>query len=124
MSAGDAELHGGLAPPMANGEVLFEAPWQGRVFGMARALAAAGVYDWDEFRARLIEELAGWDRAAAVDAAAEFAYYDHFLRAFERLLLDKGLVTAAGVGSRTAEFRARPHGHDHHHAGHGDHHPE
>ena len=28
-----------MAPPAANGEVVFEAPWQGRVFAMARLLA-------------------------------------------------------------------------------------
>ena len=39
-----------LAPPMANGELLFEAPWQARVFGMARALSEQGLYTWDEFR--------------------------------------------------------------------------
>ena len=108
MSAGD-ELTGALAPPMANGEVLFEAPWQGRVFGMARALAEAGVYDWDEFRARLIEEIAAWDR----QPDGEYRYYDHFLRALERLLLDKGLIGAEGLGDRVSAFAARPHGHDH-----------
>ena len=34
-------LDGRIAPPTANGEVVFEAPWQGRVFGMARLLAEA-----------------------------------------------------------------------------------
>lgn len=103
-------LEGALAPPMSNGEVVFEAPWQGRVFGMARALAVAGHYDWDEFRARLIEELAGWERRAD---GAGFDYYDHFLRAFERLLSDKGLLTAQTLAGRCEAFGARPHGHDH-----------
>ncbi|MEQ8859515.1 MAG: nitrile hydratase accessory protein [Pseudomonadales bacterium] len=115
----DTELPGTLAPPMANGEVLFDAPWQGRVFGMARALAQAGAYDWDEFRARLMDEIAGWDRRHGADPTAEYAYYDHFLRAFERLLADKGLVSADSVGARATAFRARPHGYDHHH--HHDH---
>jgi nitrile hydratase accessory protein len=105
----DDELTGELAPPMANGEVLFEAPWQGRVFGMARALAEAGVYDWEEFRVRLIEEIAAWDR----NPEGEYRYYDHFLRALERLLLDKGLIGDDGLGDRVAAFAARPHGHDH-----------
>ena len=45
-----------LEPPMANGEVTFEEPWQGRVFGMARVLAEQGCYTWDEFRCHLLNE--------------------------------------------------------------------
>lgn len=108
MSA-DETLSGELAPPMANGEVVFEAPWQGRLFGMACAMAASGVFEWDEFRDRLIDEIAAWDR----QPSGEFRYYDHFLAAFERLLEDKGLVSAAGVSRRLEDYLARPHGHDH-----------
>ncbi len=111
----EAGLSGDLAPPMANGEVLFEAPWQGRVFGMARALAEAGAYQWDEFRACLIEEIARWDRAHGEDPKGDFAYFDHFLRAFERLLEQKGLLAIDAVSDRAAAYRARPHGHDHAH---------
>jgi nitrile hydratase accessory protein len=98
-----------LAPPMSNGEVVFEAPWQGRVFGMAVAMAAAGVFEWDEFRACLIEELAGRESAPE----APFHYYGHFLRSLERLLSDKGLLDQALLGERFATYRDRPHGHDH-----------
>jgi nitrile hydratase accessory protein len=96
---------------MNNGEVVFEAPWQGRVFGMAAALAAAGVYEWDEFREHLIAELADWER----DPQGEFAYYQHFLRALEGLLLKKGLTSQDALGERHAALAARPHGHDHGH---------
>lgn len=102
-------LDGELAPPMANGEVVFEAPWQGRIFGMARAMADAGVYDWEEFRACLIEEIAGWDR----QRQGEYVYYDHFLNALQRLLLSKGLLGAGGLRERIDELARRPHGHDH-----------
>lgn len=102
-------LEGRLAPPMANGEVIFEAPWQSRVFGMARALADAGVYDWEEFRVLLIEEIGCWDR----EGEGAFAYYDHFLTAFERLLEHKRLLPPGGLHERTDELARRPHGHDH-----------
>lgn len=97
-----------LAPPMTNGEVIFEAPWQGRVFGMARSMAQAGVFDWDEFRAYLIEALA--------EAAPEpFDYYRHFLEALERLLADRGLLSPEVLSQRFGTLLARPHGHDHPH---------
>jgi nitrile hydratase accessory protein len=103
------ELDGDIAPPMSNGEVVFEAPWQGRVFGMARALAEAGFYTWDEFRASLIREIAAWDR----HGEGAYAYYDHFLRALERLLEAKGVVDTGTLERRFRAFRERPHDHDH-----------
>jgi nitrile hydratase accessory protein len=100
-----------LAPPMQNGEVVFEAPWQGRVFGMARAMAGAGLFEWDEFRARLIDELA--DVQPTVERP--FAYYDHFQRALERLLEAKGLIAPETLAARVDELARRPPGHDHRH---------
>lgn len=102
-----------LAPPMANGEVLFEAPWQGRAFGMARTLAEAGVFTWDEFRTQLIRVIGVWDRNA--DDADEYEYYHHFLEALEALLAEKGALDAGALGERVAAYSARPHGHDHTH---------
>ena len=107
-------LDGGLQPPMANGEVVFDEPWHGRVFGMARLLAEEGHYSWDEFRAHLIEQIGGWDRSAAADDPEEtYRYYDHFLAAFQSLLTEKGLLDAAKVEARHQTFADRPHGHDH-----------
>ena len=105
-----AELTGTAEPPMANGELVFEAPWQGRVFGMARALSEAGLYSWDEFREYLIKTIAAWDPEAN---KGDYAYYDHFLAALEKLLADKELVVPETLEARCGEFRERPHGHDH-----------
>jgi len=107
------ELGESLQPPMANGEVLFEEPWQGRVFGMAIALHEAGVFAWPEFQSSLIEVVGEWDRGAASDDV--YQYYDHFQRALDSILAAKGLVSPADLDGRAAEFAARPHGHDHDH---------
>ena len=93
---------------MANGEVVFEAPWQGRVFGVARALCEQGYYEWDEFRERLIDEIDTWDVSAG-----EYHYFDHFLAALTRLLDEKSLCAGVDIEHRSEEFAARPHGHDH-----------
>jgi nitrile hydratase accessory protein len=107
-------LDGAIAPPTANGEVVFDAPWQGRVFGMARLLADQGHYTWDEFRAHLIEKIGDWDRsAAAEDPGEDYRYYDHFLAAFQALLAEKGLLDDSQVEVRHRAFAERPHGHDH-----------
>src|SRR6185436_2989351 len=45
-----ASLDGTAALPRKNGELVFEAPWQGRVFGLAVSLSDREHYVWDEFR--------------------------------------------------------------------------
>ena len=103
---------------MRNGEAVFEAPWQGRVFGMAHALADSGVFTWDEFRAQLIAEIADWDRTGA----GEYAYFEHFQRALERVLAGRDVVQAAALSERPAALDQRPHGHDQvRHDHHGEH---
>ena len=47
----DLDLDGPAAPPRANGELVFEHPWQSRMFATTMALCEAGVIDYDEFRA-------------------------------------------------------------------------
>lgn len=105
------ELEGRAKPPMANGEVVFEAPWQSRAFGMARALCDQGLYDWDEFRTYLIEEIDVWERTRSADD--KYEYFDRFLAALTKLLADKGICAPGELDLRTEEFAARPHGHDH-----------
>lgn len=105
------ELEGRIAPPMANGELTFDAPWQGRVFGMARSLCERGMYEWDEFRQYLITEIETWEQAHG--AGTPYEYYDRFLAALECLLADRGLCSDSDLGQRASLFEARPHGHDH-----------
>jgi nitrile hydratase accessory protein len=82
--------------PRKNGELVFEAPWEGLSFGMALALHQAGLYSWEEFRQRLI---------AAIAAAPPGApYYACWLDALERLLLDKGVLTREELAARVREF--------------------
>jgi len=111
-------LDGVAAPPMQNGELVFEAPWQGRAFGMARGMAERGVYAWNDFRDRLIAEIGAFDRDAEAvvsggGVAPEFRYYDHFLRALETLLVERAIIVRGELGARVHAFEERPRGHDH-----------
>ncbi len=90
-----------LAVPRRNGELTFGAPWEGRVFGMALALRDNGLYAWDDFRARLVAEI-----AAAEEYGDSSDYYERWLASFERLLLETGTVTAGELDARTAEHAA------------------
>ena len=105
------QLEENIAPPMANGELLFDAPWQGRTFGIARVLCESGLYTWDEFREVLIDKIGHWDEFHREDDP--YAYYDHFLLALTTLLSDKGICDIKQLIGRDEEFQARPHGHDH-----------
>jgi nitrile hydratase accessory protein len=107
------ELTGAAAPPLANGELVFDEPWQGRAFGIARSLAERGLYSWDEFRARLIASIAQWERLAQPDG--HYRYYDCFLAALESLLVERRLLASGELRERIEHFGTRPHGHDHDH---------
>lgn len=101
------------APPRANGELVFAAPWESRVFGVAAALRERGLIDWDEFRVCLIAEISDWEKRCAPDEA--WSYYARWQAALERLLAQNGLCNPDDLAARERELAARPAGHDHQH---------
>jgi nitrile hydratase accessory protein len=94
-----ADLGGSVAVPRRNGELVFDAPWQGRVLGMAVALSERGLFPWEEFRQALIAEV-----AAAEARGGEFRYYDAWLAAFECVLARRGALSAAELEEITFQF--------------------
>jgi nitrile hydratase accessory protein len=94
-----AIMEGRAALPRKNGELVFEEPWQGRVFGMAVALHERGVYEWEEFRQGLIAHIAEAERRPGA-----FSYYTVWLQTFEALLARKGLVTPSELEETTYQF--------------------
>ena len=107
----DAE--GRLAPPRLNGELVFEAPWQGRIFGVTMALFESGEFDWEEFRLLLIDEIGVWERANSEDISTGWSYYGCWQRAFERLADTKSWLSHEEMERRAVALSERPHGHDH-----------
>jgi len=92
-------MEGATAVPRKNGELVFEEPWEGRVFGMAVALHEGRLYAWEEFQRQLIA------RISEAEARGEPGrYYERWLASFERLLAAKGLVTAEELDDRTEAF--------------------
>jgi nitrile hydratase accessory protein len=87
-------------PPLKDGEPVFGSPWESRAFSVAMALHEQGVFtDWEEFRSRLIAEIAEWERGnqGRLDA---WNYYALWLAALERLVVDKGLVSRREIDAR------------------------
>ena len=86
-------MGGGAALPRRNGELVFEAPWQGRAFGMALAVVERLGLPWSAFQRHLIAEIA---------VRPEAPYYERWLAALERLVVEHGVATAAELEQATA----------------------
>jgi nitrile hydratase accessory protein len=97
-----ADISGPAAIPRRNGEPVFNEPWESRIFGAAVALCERGLFEWDEFRERLIAEIASADAQATDSTHPPTAYYEHFLSALERLLADKGVCAGAEIDRRVS----------------------
>lgn len=97
------------APPRSNGELVFAAPWESRVFGLAAVLRDRGLIDWDEFRVCLIAEIAESERQHPED----WSYYACWQAALERLLVQNRVCSPGELEERERALAARPDGHDH-----------
>jgi nitrile hydratase accessory protein len=91
-----ASLEGEAALPRKNGELVFQAPWEGRAFGMAVVLNENGTYRWNDFRSHLVERI----------AAGGLDYYENWLGALENLLVERGLVSREAIARRAAEYQS------------------
>ena len=95
-----ADLKGPAAMPRRNGELVFNQPWEGRAFGMTVALRESHPFGSESFRVRLEREI-----AAAGPADDGTRYYERWLAAFERLLVDEGLLSSEELANRGDEYR-------------------
>jgi Nitrile hydratase beta subunit, N-terminal len=120
----------------AAAEAVFAEPWEARAFALAVTLSQSGKFSWDEFRDRLIAEIAEADAAlrpaasgARADSPAAIAenssllaaradlaiaagprgpYYRCWLVALEKLLREKSLLNLDEIERRAAAIAASP----------------
>lgn len=83
--------------PRDNGELVFEAPWEGRAFGLAVALNEGGRYEWSEFVYYLSREIKD-------DPSEEMSYYEKWLAGLASLAAERGLITTEELEQRTQEY--------------------
>jgi nitrile hydratase accessory protein len=77
-------------PRDADGPV-FREPWEAQAFAMTLALHDRGLFSWPEWAATLADEI---KRAqAAGDPDTGETYYQHWLKALERLVAEKGVTS-------------------------------
>jgi len=100
-----------LQPVDAEGPV-FREPWEAQVFALAVTLSEAGLFTWEEWAATLGAEIKA--AQAAGDPDLGDTYYQHWQRALERLVAEKGAVDGASIGQRSEKWRRAylntPHG--------------
>jgi nitrile hydratase accessory protein len=95
-----AALDGPATVPQQRHTLLFDATWEANAFAIALALHEAHALTWNAFRDRLIVEI-----AEAETHGRPSSYYERWLAALERLLVEQGLLDPAELDARTAEPR-------------------
>jgi nitrile hydratase accessory protein len=110
MTGPAARLRECAALPAEHEEPPFEEPWQATAFALAVHLSERGAVPWSEWSAALAQEI----QAARDDPVRLDHYYEHWLRALERLCAAKGMVDPAEIRTRQEEWRRAyldtPHG--------------
>jgi len=100
-----------LQPHDADGPVFVE-PWHAQAFALAVQLSEQGLFTWAEWTETIGAEIAA--ARASGDPDLGDTYYDHWLRALERLVREKGAADPASVDARADAWRRAylntPHG--------------
>ena len=99
-----AAMEAQIALPRENGELVFQAPWEARAFGLAVALNQQDLYEWREFSAELAAKI-----AAAEQNNDPSNYYARWVASLEELIIAKGLLSREQLDARTAECAAGIH---------------
>lgn len=94
-----AAMAGPAALPRRNGELVFDAPWQGRAFGLALAVVRGLGVPWGAFQKHLIDEIA---------ARPEAPYYESWVAALERLVVERGLASRDDLERARDVVRSAP----------------
>jgi hypothetical protein len=120
-----ANLDEHAALPRKNGELVFQAPWEGRAFGIAVLLNEKGTYEWNAFSDRLVAEIGaaaspppegGQSVSLSSSRLArrvrergvehDQRYYKSWLDALQSLLIETGVVTPEQIERRATEYRS------------------
>ena len=80
----------------------FEEDWHRRAFGVAVALSEFGHYPWEAFQQQLIAAIDEWETTAPVEQGS-WQYYEHWLTALERVVVEHGLIGADELDRRSEQ---------------------
>lgn len=97
-----SDMQGDTALPRKSGELQFQDPWEGEAFAMAVALCEQQHYEWPEFQAQLIDQIAIADEQ---EPDTRPTYYESWLTAFERLLDAKDVLARTLIKQRVRHIK-------------------
>jgi nitrile hydratase accessory protein len=109
------EMVSGL--PGQSNELAFDEPWEVRAFALVVAAHTNGHYPWAEFQQALIASIKDWEESVGDGTDVRersWSYYEHWVDAFERVLLSRGAVDAEAVERMTREVLEAPPNRNHH----------
>jgi nitrile hydratase accessory protein len=86
-------------PPRLDGKLCFSQTWERQAFGVALALSKNGHFDWEDFRQKLISAIGEWEGSHELEDPS-WSYYERWLTALERLLVQEQIVTAEDLAAR------------------------
>lgn len=98
-----SDIEKDLKLPRENGELIFENPWESKVFAMAVILFKEGVYTWNQFNEEFVKKI-GEHESKNPQTEAVSQYYHNWMEAFEKILLDKDIITQEQLDKRSDEF--------------------
>ncbi|MBE7385583.1 MAG: nitrile hydratase accessory protein [Leptolyngbya sp. SIO1E4] len=84
----------------ASPEPVFQAPWEATAFAIVNQLASDRHYSWAEWVDQFTQEIA----LAESDANDTRTYYERWVDACEKLLIDKGLLDAQAIHQKIADL--------------------
>ncbi len=100
-----------LQPHDETGPV-FDEPWQAEALALAVQLSESGLFTWKEWTETIGDEMQKARDAGDPDLGD--TYYDHWLRALERLVSEKGAADPESLAERKETWRRAylntPHG--------------
>ena len=100
-----------IALPRENGELVFQALWEARAFGLAVALNEKELYEWREFSSELAVKI-----AAAELNNDPSSYYARWIASLEELVIARGLISREQLDAKIAAYASGIYdGQDHHH---------
>ena len=79
------------SPPRSDGKLFFNEKWKRTVFGLALALSKEGHFEWEDFRHKLINAIAAWEKDACAGETT-WDYYEQYATALIELLEQRGML--------------------------------